>query len=602
MMADLLGAGGFTALELVILATFTVTFCWISVAFWTAIPGLVLTALRRDPLSLGRAPGPPPGDKPIRSRIALVMPIYHESPSRVRTGLAAVLDSLARTGHANRFDTYLLSDSTDPRIAREEEMAWSALRREFGGSTLLYYRRRSSNVGRKAGNIADFCQRWGSYYDFMVVLDADSIMEGSTLLELVRIMEDNPEAGLVQTLPAPVLQDTLFGRMVQFSRWLYGPMVAAGLSFWQTDAGNYWGHNAIVRMKPFMEHCGLPRLPGPPPLGGDILSHDVVEGALLRRAGWKVFLLPWLGGSYEEVPGNLLDYARRDRRWTQGNLQHLRLMPAPGFPPVSRIQFLLGAMSYLSSPIWLLMLLACTLYAAAPGAGFTMPLAGESPGQGILPTYEAGFIVPLLFIVIAVLFLPKVLALLLVAAREPKRFGGPRRLLASGTLEMLAAVILAPVMMMYHSHFVISILRGRDSGWEPQTRDSQAIPWGEAWRRTAVITAIGLAWTGIALLSSAWLFLWLTPILIGLLFAAPLARWTSRRAVGEWTRRRGLFLVPSETAPPRVVTESSRARSKPSPRSAEAPWGLPPERPRTMDVQRLVRRGSPRWSSVPNRS
>ena len=171
----------------------------------------------------------------------------------------------------------------------------------------------------------------------MVVLDADSVMTGRTLVELVRTMEANPRVGLIQTVPIPARRDTLFGRLVQFAASLYSPMLATGQSFWHTDAANYWGHNAIVRIRPFVEHCTLPVLPGAPPLGGPLLSHDFVEAALMRRAGWGVYLLPSIGGSYEEVPANILDYAKRDRRWTQGSLQHLRLLrdawPAPVEPP-----------------------------------------------------------------------------------------------------------------------------------------------------------------------------------------------------------------------------------------------------------------------------
>lgn len=604
-MAHLLGSDGFTGLELLILVSFSLTFLWITVAFWTSTAGLALVALRRDPLSLRRAPSTVPGDAPITTRTALVMPVHNEDPNRVMAGLAAMLRSLERTGAGDRFHTYLLSDTTDPVIARRERAAWAALRDEFAGTARIYYRRRARNTGRKPGNITDFCRRWGGYYDFMVVLDADSIMEGSTLLALVRIMQDNPDAGLVQTLPAPVHQDTLFGRMLQFGRWLYGPMVAAGLSFWQTDASHYWGHNAIVRMKPFLDHCGLASLPGDPPMGGDILSHDFVEGALLRRAGWKVFLLPWTGGSYEGVPGNILDYAKRDRRWTQGNLQHLRLIPAPGLHYASRLQFLFGAMSYLASPIWLVMLLACTAYAVLPGSALVAGVAGASPAGGEWPMREAGFVIPLLVLVVVVLFLPKILALALFAARHPRRFGGVRRLLASGLAEMIGAVVIAPIMMMYHSQFVVSVLRGRDAGWQPQVRTRGAVPWREAWRRTAVVTVVGITWSALAFIHGPWLVLWLSPILAGMVLAAPLVRWTSDRGAGVWARSHGLFLVPPETFPLGVLMEASRPWAEPSrtpwPERPGRPAALPPEQPRPMAEQRLVRRwGVGRF--VPSRS
>ena len=370
------------------------------------------------------------------SRTALVMPVHNEDPARVMSGLAAMLRSLARTGHGDQFDVYLLSDTTDPTIARAEEAAWTTLRQRLGRPAGVYYRRRAANLGRKAGNIEDFCLRWGSHYDFMVVLDADSIMCGSAVVELVRTMEANPRAGLIQTVPVPARRTTLFGRLLQFAGCLYSPMLATGQSFWQTDAANYWGHNAIVRVGAFAEHCRLPVLPGSPPLGGAILSHDFVEAALMRRAGWQVYLLPSVGGSYEEVPDNILDYAKRDRRWTQGSLQHLRLLPARGLHAMNRLHFLLGAMGYVSSLLWLLMLLASTAYVLLPYLR-TDPLLSDGYPDWSLPWRKPTQIIPLLAVTIVLLFVPKLLALILALVRRRRQFGGTVRLLLSALLEML---------------------------------------------------------------------------------------------------------------------------------------------------------------------
>ena len=349
LMLDIMWSNGLTALELVILTLFAITFGWIAIPFWNAVLGFVLSVLRRDPVSLVRATTHGRGTDPLESRTALVMPVHNEDPSRVTAGMAAILRSLVRTGHATHFDLFLLSDTTVPSIAAAEQEAWASLRRQMGHVTGLYYRRRPSNVGRKAGNIAEFCRRWGNGYDFMVVLDADSIMTGQSLVELVRAMEANPQAGLLQTVPIPARRSTLFGRFVQFAGCVYGPLLAVGQSFWQTDTSNYWGHNAILRVAPFARYCELPVLSGRPPLGGAILSHDFVEAALMRRAGWEVYLQPLVEGSYEEAPETIVDYAKRDRRWTQGSLQHLRLLAMPGLHLLNRIYFFLGAAGYLSS-------------------------------------------------------------------------------------------------------------------------------------------------------------------------------------------------------------------------------------------------------------
>ena len=557
MMLDIMRSGGVTGLEVVILALFAATFSWIAIPFWNAVIGFGLAASGRDPLSLA-APRPAPEDgRPLGSRTALVMPIRNEDPARVTAGLAAMLRSLARTGHAGGFDLFLLSDTTDPAAARAEEAAWAALRDQLDHVTGLHYRRRSANAGRKAGNIADFCRRWGARYECMVVLDADSVMTGPTLVRLARAMEANPHAGLIQTVPIPARRATLFGRLIQFAGCLYSPVLAAGQSFWQTDAANYWGHNAIVRIAPFTAHCGLPVLPGRPPFGGAVLSHDFVEAALMRRAGWHVYLLPSIAGSYEEAPENVVDYAKRDRRWSQGSLQHLRLLATPGLHPVSRLHFLLGAAGYVSSFVWLLLLLASTLYVLAPAAGGA-PLVSVPGSWG-----GGGPPVSLLAVTGLLLFVPKLLALLLALAGRRAQFGGAARLLAGALLETLFAVTLAPLMMMFHTRFVASVLTGHDVPWDAQVREGRMLGWREAAGSVAWTTAVGAAWAALTLYYAPPFFLWLTPIFAGLLLAAPLVRWTSSRRLGEWTRRCGLFLVPSEMEPPAELRSAPAAEPEP---------------------------------------
>jgi membrane glycosyltransferase len=591
-MAAIVQAGGITLLELAILALFAPTFGWVALAFWNAVAGFLLLAARRDPLSLERvAPrAGTPRTAELDSRTAVVMPAYHEDPERLVRGLGAVARSLAATGRGDAFDLFLLSDTTDEERAEAEEAAWEGLRREreeLSGGPGLFYRRRRANVGRKAGNIEDFCRRWGGRYDFMVVLDADSVMDGEVLVELAATLEANPDVGLVQTVPLPARQETRFGRLLQFAAALYSPMLAAGQAFWQGDTANYWGHNAIVRVDAFMEHCRLPVLPGRPPLGGPILSHDFVEAALLRRGGWRVVLRPLLGGSFEEVPGNVVDYAVRDRRWAQGSLQHLRLLAAPGFHPLSRLHLLLGAMGYVASLLWLLILLASTLYVAAPGLSATPLLPGPMPWLSPLTGLSGP--VSLLGATAVLLFLPKGLGLLLALREGAARWGGRGRLLAGAALELVFSVVLAPVMMLYHSAFVVQILAGREIRWDPQPRDGRAVGWREAVRRTAPVVAVGGIWASFTLWTSPLFFLWLTPIFAGLLLATPLVRWSSRR--GRDRRADGLFRVPWEVevpeelrdAPPPAVTPMAAGTgAAPSP-------ATPREAPRPMPAQILHR-------------
>jgi membrane glycosyltransferase len=593
MMTLVLQAGGMGPFQWVILLLFVVTFAWIAVSFWTAVAGFVLRALGLDPLSLRRL-----RDHAVRSestrlpsgRAAIVVPIYNEDPARVVNGVEATCRSVLATGEGAAFELFLLSDSNDPTVIPQEQEAERALRARMPGPVRTHYRRRQANTGRKAGNIADFCQHFGSRYEYMIVLDADSVMEGSTLVELVRLMDANRGAGLIQTMPLPVRQQSLFGRFQQFANALHGPMLASGLSFWQGDAGNYWGHNAIIRIRPFMEHCDLPLLPGKPPLGGEILSHDFVEAALLRRGGWDVWLLPHLGGSYEELPANLIDYAKRDRRWAQGNLQHLRLLATPGLHGVSRLHLLFGAVAYLASLFWLLML--------AAGTGATIAASGALEGSGSVLVIPESLHMPiahaLLGVTLVLLLLPKILGIGLALFSGATAFGGAPRLVTSGAMETLFSVLIAPLMMAFHSTFVSAVALGRNVTWAAQPRQGRVVAWAEAWRRTGAFVAVAGCWSMLVAWLAPGFFWWLVPVLGSLLLAPALVHWSSSQPAGAWMRRRGLLLAPSEVAPGTVLELLTGLESA-CPSSPEAA-DEPPSRPRVMWLPPRRPRRQPDWS------
>ena len=467
-------------------------------------------------------------------------------------GLEATFHSLMKTREGANFDFFILSDTTDTQIAAAEERGWVALCRRLDAEGKIFYRRRERNISRKAGNIAEFCCRWGQRYDFVVVLDADSIMSGETILALARTMQTTPRAGIVQTVPIPVGQQTMFGRFVQFAARLYSPMLATGLSFWQLGEANYWGHNAIIRIAPFMRHCGLPVLPGKPPLGGEILCHDFVEAALMRRGGWYVYLLPDLEGSYEGVPPNMLDFVKRDRRWAQGNLQHLKLLAVRGLHPLNRLHFLLGALAYASSLIWFLLLALSTVDALARAL---WPHDFFSQGYQLFPDWpivKSDEIVSLLVVTVVFLLLPKVFGVLLCLMSRERRtsFGGAGRLLASALIEVIFSTLIAPLMMLFHAYFVMMILGGQTVSWNPQTRGDRSIGVREAARYVFIPTLIGVGWGMGTFLFAPQFFWWLTPVLTGLGLALVLVTWSSRVSIGHLLRRFGLFLTPEELNPP----------------------------------------------------
>lgn len=585
LMGQILSDGGIRPLQWGILALFGAIFAWVAVGFWSAVAGFLLLLADRDPLTLARRPRvKAERSLPITRRTVLAMPIHNEAPGQVVAALEATAESLIATGEARHFTLFVLSDTTDTAIAADEARAIAGLQRRLEGRLALHYRRRADNAGRKAGNLAEFCRRWGTAFDFLVVLDADSRMTGETLLGLVRALQARPRVGLIQTVPLPVRQTTLFGRLVQFAASLYAPMLAAGQSAWQGDAANYWGHNAILRLGAFMDHAGLPRLPGRPPLGGEILSHDFVEAALLRRAGWEVELETRLPGSFEEMPGNLVDYARRDRRWTQGNLQHLRLLAAPGLHALSRLHFLLGAMAFVASPLWLALLMAGSLDAVL--------IARETPayfgsGEQLFPWWPQArpeLIAALLAMTATLLLLPKALGLLLALGRRAAGYGGRARLCASVLLEALAAILLAPIMMAFHSAFVIGVLTGTSVDWGAQPREGRAVPWREALRHAAPFALLGGLWVALLQWQVPMLLAWLAPVWVGLALAPLLVRASGSRRAASWLTRRGLLRTP-EPDDHAGLLGARRVAETPD----RAPWPPPPECPGEMPTQSLGR-------------
>ncbi|XXF77962.1 glucans biosynthesis glucosyltransferase MdoH [Myxococcaceae bacterium GXIMD 01537] len=545
----LLSVHGTSAPEWVLLGLFALCFGWVALSFWTAVAGFLQLALGKRLPGL-RRPTTEEETRPLASRVAVVMPIHNEDPASVFAHVQATYESLAATGHLDAFDFYVLSDSTRAEAWVAEELAWAELCRALGAQGRLFYRRRSDNTGKKAGNLANFCERWGQGYDFMVVLDADSLMAGETLVTLTRLMELNPRAGILQAPPQCVGRSTLFARLQQFAGRVYGPVVAAGAAAWQLGESNYWGHNAILRVSAFTEHCGLPVLPGQQPFGGHILSHDFVEAALMRRAGYTVWLVPELGGSFEQPPPHLLAYAQRDRRWCQGNLQHLRLVLAGGLNPFSRAHFLMGVMSYVASPLWLLFLAAGMV--AAVHDRFSAALEGEAFGG---PGFDAPGALRLMAVSLGMLLLPKALGLALALSRgeEARRMGGRARLVLSVVLESVLSMLLAPVMMLFQSHFVFGVLLGFRVSWSSQQREDADLPWSEAARRHwgHMLVGVALAWAGLAL--SVELLLWLAPVVAGLLLSIPLTVLTARASLGLRAARSGLFLIPEEFEPPALL-------------------------------------------------
>jgi membrane glycosyltransferase len=467
LMFEVTGSGGWTPLKRAEMGLFALLFTSLSFGFTQAFLGFLVLAEGREPLKITNTLN---NSIPLAAT-AVVMPVYNEDTQTVFGNIRAVYDSLRERGELAPYDFYILSDSTDPAKVVEEGMAWADLCRQTNGFGKIHYRRRKLPVNRKSGNIADFCRRWGYRSRYMVVLDADSVMTGQAVSSLVRLMEANPRAGIIQTMPRLVKAETVFGRIQQFASRLYAPVFAAGLNFWQQGVGNYWGHNAIIRVLPFLASCGLPVLPGKAPIGGKILSHDFVEAALILDAGWQVWFAYDLDGSYEELPPNLTEYVKRDRRWCQGNLQHMWFLLARNIQPISRIHLIQGILAYVSAPLLVLFV--------ATGA----MQAGIDRIHGHVGTFPSASAAVLLAMTASLLFGPKILSVMHLFSRpraEIDAFGGRAKVLAGVVLETLFSVLTTPVLVWFHSRFVMKNLEGKTVLWNTQNRGGDAGPrWGD---------------------------------------------------------------------------------------------------------------------------
>lgn len=533
-----------TLLQGLMIFFFAVSLGWIAFAAGSVLAG---ASRRRDPL--------PPAPADDVSLTALVMPIYNEDPVRTMAALQAMAEALEAVGAHHRFEIVVLSDSTDADSWVRETAAIDLLRRSLTPVMPVWYRRRWRNVARKSGNVEEFVSRWGGRYDHMIVLDADSLIAAPTLVRLARAMQADPALGILQTAPQLIGARTVFGRLQQFAACVYGPVITRGLAAWSGDSGNYWGHNAIIRMTAFAQSCGLPVLKGRTPFGGHILSHDFVEAALMRRAGWKIRMAADCGGSWEESPPSLIDVAVRDRRWAQGNLQHMKIVAAAGLSFTSRLHLGIGIMSYLSSPLWLLML----------GVGFALAVQSHlirpeyfNHDFQLFPTwprFDIELMMTLFWFSMAVLLIPKILGLVraLLSRRIRRGCGGVIGVAASFLLEAILSALYAPILMLVQSRHVFEVFMGRDSGWKPQRRDSGGTTWSDAWHFHKRHLLFSCMTAVIVYFLSPSLLAWVSPALLGLLLAVPLSRASGSEPLGQALSRLALLRTPEEFQTPPLV-------------------------------------------------
>ncbi len=530
MIADWFAMAGLYPLEIAIIVLIALTFFWIAFSLSTSAVGVgsLFLKQRRNPAQTS----------PASQKVALLMPVYNEAPADVFGNAAAMMLALAKERSLHAFTLFILSDTRGEAAAALEERAFFNLKARLPQGAQVYYRRRALNTDRKVGNLADWVENWGGGYDAMLVLDADSLMSGEAIVALTDALAGDPAAGLVQSFPTIFGARTVFARVQQFSNRIYGAPLAEGLSRWTDQEGNYWGHNAIIRTRAFASCAGLPRMRSRRGGDGDlILSHDFVEAGLLRRAGWAVRFLPRVQGSYEEVPATLIDYILRDRRWCQGNLQHLSLLSSRGFHIMSRFHMVSGAMGYLMSPAWFALLIIWALVGDGDQGNVVQYFSGYDP-QVNWPTMSTGNSLVILAFMYAMLLSPKVLGAGMIhkAGLRLRDLGGVWQFMISLSLEIALSIAYAPVLMVQQTKSVVLYLIGRREAWTPQNRRGGHYPLPVMAKFHAIETVLGC---GLLLgMSLGLVTLWLLPIALSLAAAIALSalsgadlstrRWSAR--------------------------------------------------------------------------
>jgi membrane glycosyltransferase len=539
--AAVLGAGGWTLVDVIMFACFMIGTPWTVLGFWNAVIGIWLLHLHKDPMS-EVAPFAAAGDEPtpISISTAILMTVRNEDPARAILRLKTVKASVDATGQGSQFSYYILSDTNDPGVAAQEEKAIEAWKAADPDRERITYRRRTDNTGFKAGNLRDFCDRWGKNHELMLPLDADSLMSGEAIVKLVRMMQAHPKLGILQSLVVGMPSSSAFARIFQFGMRHGMRTYTMGQSWWTADCGPFWGHNAVVRIKPFTEECHLPMLPGKPPLGGHILSHDQVEATLMRRAGYEVRVLPVENGSWEENPPTMLDFAKRDVRWCQGNMQYVKILNLPGLKPMSRFQLVWAVLMFLGLPAWTLMI------ALLPVA------AWQAQGIADYPAGLAAFLYVLFFLMY---LSPKLAGLLdaVLTTGGVARYGGPVRFALSAVIEIVFSFLQGAVSTIRTTIFMLGLPFGVQVVWGGQSRDAYGIGFRTAVENLWPQTLFGVIVCGLLYLISPATLYWSLPLTLGYLVAVPFAMITAEPWLGRLFKRLGLCGIPEDFDAPKEV-------------------------------------------------
>ncbi|MCP8938383.1 glucans biosynthesis glucosyltransferase MdoH [Alsobacter sp. SYSU M60028] len=546
-MVEVLAVGGWSLIDALMLLCFLFAAPWSVLGFWNAAIGLWLLHVSPDAME-ETAPFDAAGDDPapLHVRTAVLLTIRNEDPDRAMARLRIVKDSVDATGEGAHFGWFVLSDTSDPELAAAEENAFAALRDAFDDPHRLHYRRRDRNTGFKAGNLRDFCERWGGEYELMLPLDADSLMDGTTVVRLARIMQAHPRIGILQSLVVGLPSRSAFARLFQFGMRQGMRPYTMGSAWWAGECGPFWGHNGMVRIAPFASQCHLPTIPGGPPLGGPILSHDQVEAALMRRAGYEVRVLPRECGSWEENPPTVVEFTRRDLRWCQGNMQYFRLLGLPGLAPMSRFQLAWAILMFLGIPAWTLM--------------FALAALKPFDAADLQAGYRSGLALAVYLSFILMYLAPKIAGALDVTLTRGgvARYGGGVRFAAGVAAELAFSFMVGAATTLRTTLFMLGLLVGRSVVWNGQARDAHALSWATAARGLWPQTLFGSVVMSLLWWNAPVAFWWGLPLLAGFPLSIPFAVVTASPAFGRWLAHIGLCAIPEEIDPPPEVMALER--------------------------------------------
>ena len=536
-----LGAGGWTVVDAILFVGFALGTPWTVLGFWNAVIGLWLLHFHKDPIATV-APFAAAGDlaTPITIKTAIFMTVRNEDPARAILRLKTVKSSVDATGQGATFSYFVLSDTNDEAVATVEAKAFADWKTSDPDGERLTYRRRTDNTGYKAGNVREFCDRWGNDYELMLPLDADSVMSGVAIVKLVRMMQAYPKLGILQSLVVGMPSSSAFARTFQFGMRHGMRAYTMGQAWWVGDCGPFWGHNAVVRIKPFHDSCELPILPGQPPLGGHVLSHDQVEATFMRRAGYEVRVLPVENGSWEENPPTMLDFAKRDVRWCQGNMQYIKLLDTPGLHAMSRFQLVWAVLMFVGLPAWTLMIAL-------------LPLAAWQAQS--VPDYPTGLATFLYLLFFGMYLMPKIagLADVVLTKGGMNQYGGPLRFVVSAALELVFSFLQGAISTIRTTIFMIGLAFGKSVTWGGQSRDAYGISWRTAVENLWPQTLFGIVVCGLLYAISPTVLWWSLPLTAGYLVAIPFAVVTASPALGRMFQKIGLCGIPEDFNAPQEV-------------------------------------------------